>query len=308
MRHNSLLAILVTVGLLCTTTSAQQVADTEFHPPIPRPAFPTGKGPVVLVDEAHFNFHTVSGRFSPFAELLRRDSYVVRGSSTKLSREALAGTMLLVISNPLAERNREDWSLPTPTAFADEEIAAVREWVRAGGALFLIADHMPFPGAAGDLARAFGFEFSNGFAVESKGQTGPIVFRRSDESLASHSITRGRSADEAVSEVTSFTGSAFRAGDGATPLLVLRAGAQSLEPKVAWEFDANTTRRSVAGWCQGAVKRFGKGRVAVFGEAAMFTAQLAGPNRTPMGMNSPLAPRNPQFLLNVVHWLSGALR
>jgi hypothetical protein len=51
----------------------------------------------------------------------------------------------------------------------------------------------------------------------------------------------------------------------------------------------------------------GKGRVAVFGEAAMFSAQLAGPKKSPMGMNAPIAKQNPQFLLNVMHWLSGLL-
>ena len=33
-----------------------------------------------------------------------------------------------------------------------DEITAVAAWVREGGALLLIADHMPFPGAAGTLA------------------------------------------------------------------------------------------------------------------------------------------------------------
>jgi hypothetical protein len=37
----------------------------------------------------------------------------------------------------------------------------------------------------------------------------------------------------------------------------------------------------------------------------MFSAQVAGPQRNPMGMNHPSAPQNAQFLLNVMHWLSG---
>jgi hypothetical protein len=45
----------------------------------------------------------------------------------------------------------------------------------------------------------------------------------------------------------------------------------------------------------------------VFGEAAMFSAQVAGPQRPPMGMKDPAAPQNAQFLLNVLHWLSGSL-
>jgi hypothetical protein len=51
--------------------------------------------------------------------------------------------------------------------------------------------------------------------------------------------------------------------------------------------------------------KVGKGRVAVFGEAAMFSAQLDGP-RQPMGMNAPGAEQNHQLLLNVMHWLSQA--
>jgi hypothetical protein len=56
---------------------------------------------------------------------------------------------------------------------------------------------------------------------------------------------------------------------------------------------------------QGAVFTHGTSRVAVFGEAAMFLAQLSGAERRPMGMNMSNAAQNPQFLLNVVHWLAG---
>jgi hypothetical protein len=45
----------------------------------------------------------------------------------------------------------------------------------------------------------------------------------------------------------------------------------------------------------------------VFGEAAMFTAQVAGPDRVPVGMSSPHAPQNARYLLNVLHWLGGTL-
>ena len=39
----------------------------------------------------------------------------------------------------------------------------------------------------------------------------------------------------------------------------------------------------------------------------MFSAQVSGNPRRPMGMNAPVAAQNPQFLLNVLHWLSGLL-
>jgi hypothetical protein len=53
--------------------------------------------------------------------------------------------------------------------------------------------------------------------------------------------------------------------------------------------------------------RVGKGRVAAFGEAAMFSAQVAGQARRPMGFNNPEAAQNAQFVINVMHWLTGLL-
>ena len=61
------------LGLAALGASAQQVADTAFDPPIGKPAFALGKGPVVGIDEAHHNFHTVGGRYQTFARLLRKD-------------------------------------------------------------------------------------------------------------------------------------------------------------------------------------------------------------------------------------------
>jgi hypothetical protein len=78
-------------------------------------------------------------------------------------------------------------------------------------------------------------------------------------------------------------------------------------PAVAWEFDEETQIVPVHGWFQGAVAKVGAGRVAVFGEAAMFTAQWAGRGTGWFGLRSPGAEQNQQFLLNVAHWLSGLI-
>jgi hypothetical protein len=58
---------------------------------------------------------------------------------------------------------------------------------------------------------------------------------------------------------------------------------------------------------QGAIVYHGQGRVALLGEASMFSAQLTGPGKRPMGMNSPDAGENYRFALNLMHWLSGVL-
>jgi hypothetical protein len=298
------LGVLSGALLFMTRVHAQQVSDPAFAPPIARPAFATGTGPLVVVDEAHHNFHTTEGRYQPFAALLRRDGFRVQGLSTPFSADSLRDARILVIANPAHASNREEWKLPNPSAFTDAEIAAVRAWVEAGGSLFLIADHMPFAGAAEALGAAFGVEWHNGFAFADGKPSGPFVFTAAGpQRLGRHAIVEGRAADERITSVATFTGSAFRA-PRATPILTLAAGVVSLKPQVAWEFDDKTERRDVGGWLQGAALDVGKGRVAVFGEAAMFSAQLAGPQRTPMGMNAPVAPQNPQFLLNVVRWLA----
>ena len=74
-----------------------------------------------------------------------------------------------------------------------------------------------------------------------------------------------------------------------------------------WVFEEETTKFNVKGWSQGAFKEYGKGKIVAFGEAAMFTAQLAGPEKIKMGMNNEVAPENYQLLLNTIHWLDGKL-
>ena len=293
--------------LVLPSVIAQQVPDLAYAPPIPKPAYRTAQGPRVVIDAAHHNFHTVDERYKPFAELLRRDGYRVTGSSAVFSASSLASMDVLVIANALNAANDSNWSLPTPPAFTPEETAAVKKWVEDGGALFLIVDHMPFPGAAGDLARAFGVEFNNGFAVPSDLKNGGTIVFSPGKGLQPGLWTAGRSSEEKVDSVATFTGSAFYPGPEAQPVLIFQEGYYSMTPEVAWEFKPNTPKIPIQGWCQGAVSKHGKGRVAIFGEAAMFSAQLSGPEKNQMGMNSPIAKQNYQFLLNIVHWLSGAL-
>ncbi len=285
-------------------TTAQQLGDSVFLPEIGPPAFEPGAGPRVVLDEAHENFHTLSGRFQAFGRLLEMDGFVIEAGTTPFTAEALADVDLLVIANALNPGNASEWSLPTPSAFTPDEVTAVRDWVRGGGALLLIADHMPFPGAAAALGGAFGFTFSNGFAMDPGGRGGVVVFRRSDGGLRTHPVTDGQGAGAAVDSVAAFTGQAFRSPDGAADLLVLSQGWVSLLPETAWEFEDSTPRIDVSGWSQGSVLELGQGRVAVFGEAAMFTAQRAGPGGAPMGMNAPQASQNARFVANLVHWLT----
>ncbi|MBK7872453.1 MAG: DUF4350 domain-containing protein [Saprospiraceae bacterium] len=279
------------------TVLAQQIPDSSFIYSIAQPKYAAGTGPIVCVDAAHQNFHTPDNRFYAFAKLLRADGYLVNAFEEDFSAESLKKCFILVISNPLHEQNASSWQLPNPSAFTNDEIQAVKNWVNDGGRLFLIADHMPFAGAAHDLAQAFGFEFLNCFAMDNR-QRSAEYFYRSNKTLQAHEIT----AD--IDTIVTFTGSAFKIPRKAKPVLKLNATYTLLSPQVAWQFDDSTPHLPADGFCQLASLEYSKGKVFVSGEAAMFSAQLAGANRTPMGMNAPYAKENPKLLLNIIHWLA----
>jgi TolA-binding protein/predicted TPR repeat methyltransferase len=285
------------------------VADPSYNPKIDKPSFPIGQGPMVAIDEGHHNHHTRTGRYAPFAKLLAADGYQVRSHRGTISARSLDGVDILVIANALHPGNIDKWELPTPSAFYGDEIDTIVNFVDGGGSLFLVADHMPFPGAAEELAARFGVRFENGFNASKDGTDallpGSVDFRREGGGIAPHPITDGANPDERIDQVKSFTGSAFQlehGTSGASPLLVLGPGSYLLSPNRAWDFTGHTPRKEAEGWLQGAALEFGKGRIVVFAEAAMFTAQRTTSGR--IGMQTPGARDNQQLALNVLRWLN----
>jgi len=298
--------IFLLILILPTCLFSQQIADTTYIPLIQNHGYKLGKGPVVFIDEGHHNFHTKNGRYKAFSNLLERDGYKVLAYKGEFNTKELSKGKILVISNALNQINEENWFLPTPSAFTKDEIKVVKKWVSQGGSLFLIADHMPMAGAAKDLASKFGFVFTNGFAVDTLSQ-GPIYFNLKDKSLIESILTKGRDTTESVQQIVTFTGQAIEIPPDAKPILVFNEKYINLIPDTAWVFDKKTPKYNVKGYSQGAFKKYKNGKVVVFGEAAMFTAQLAGSNRIKVGMNSEYAPENYQLLLNIIHWLDGKL-
>ncbi|MBN1819178.1 MAG: DUF4350 domain-containing protein [Prolixibacteraceae bacterium] len=285
---------------------SQQVADTTYNPVIKNPEYKPGKGPIVYIDEGHSNFHTKDGRYKAFATLLERDGYKVKSYSGEFDKEKLETGKILVISNALNKKNEENWYKPVFPAFTENEINTVKEWVSGGGNLFLIADHMPFGGAAKNLAAAFGFELSDGFARDTTSNH-PDYFNLNEKTLVRSSITEGRNRNESVQQIVSFTGQAFKIPSDAKPILKFTEKYVILLPDTAWVFDKNTEIINAKGRYQGAFKKFGKGKIVVSGEAAMFSAQLAGPQKIKAGMNREDARENYKLLLNIIHWLDGKL-
>ena len=162
-------------------------------------------------------------------------------------------------------------------------------------------------GAAQDLAESFGFVFTNGFVFHKDNSRGPAIFSIENKGLQQNIITKGRDENETVSVVASFTGQAFQIPIKAQSILQLDDRYINMLPDTAWVFHNETKRLETDGWSQGAFSDYGKGRIVVFGEAAMFSAQLAGKEKRKMGMNNPVASENHQLLLNIIHWLDGII-
>ena len=286
---------------------AQQVADPDFDNKVANPAY-TKKHPTVFLDEAHHNFHTASGRYKPFADLIASDGYQVTPNKQKFSKETLKGCDVLVISNALGALAMSSPDASNP-AFTDEECDSVRDWVRAGGNLLLIADHAPMGAANEKLGLRFGVEMSKGYTGDPANhdqETGSETFIRYDPDnklLGDHAITRGRNASEKISRIIAFTGQSLKGPKGSVAFMKLADTAVDVTPA---RQGSEQKQASAAGHAQGIAFKFGKGRVVVMGEAGMLSAQLAGPGKMKFGMNRP-GIDNRQLALNIMHWLSRLL-
>jgi hypothetical protein len=305
--HLKYLCCVLAVSLFFTTgpVYSQQVPDTSFNPVISHPMYAEGKGSDVYIDEGHYDFHTREGRYKPFAKVLEKDGYVVKSYTGLFTTGELSPVKILVIANALNKVNATgNWTLPAPSAFTSAEIQALEDWVKNGGSLFLIADHMPWPGANGELAKAFGFTFHNGFSID---VINPSYFLRSNQTVVPCIITTGRDSSETIYSIPNTEGQAISIPPDAQPVLLFDKNAMMLMPDTAWNFHSTTPLISIAGLAQLAYKQYGKGRVVVCGEASMFSAQIGEPGGRKMGMNRFDAPDNYKLLLNIIHWLDGRL-
>jgi len=265
------------------------------------------RAPRILIDAGHHNFHTAEGRYAPLVTLLQKSAFTVGSSTSALTPEVLESTDVVVIANALHVSNVDRWQQPVEAAFSAAEIALLADWVADGGSLLLIADHFPFPGAIATLAEAFGFRFVNGFALRSD-LASIDVFDIDAGSLKRHEHITGTDLKPPVAQIAAFTGSAFEGPPTAQPLMVLSDVYEMWMPSRAWEFLADTPRRPGGGLLQGATLLHGKGRVAVFAEAAMFTSQTAPEDpQTLIGFNAPNARDNRLFVINLFRWLTSSV-
>ncbi|HEY7186492.1 MAG TPA: DUF4350 domain-containing protein [Vicinamibacterales bacterium] len=294
------------------TGNAQQIADPNFNPTIRGRAY-SETLPVVVVDEAHENFHTIGGRYKPFADVLRADGYLVAAGTQAFTKASLGSAVVLVISNAVGSGLNQSNVGNPPSAFTDAECDAVRDWVHDGGSLLLIADHAPFGATAATLAARFGVEMGKGYVWTVQGNkpepTMTITYSRDNNVVGEHPITRG------VSRVVTFTGQSLSVPTGGTALLKLNtayesSGANAQSDVASFREGKPTSARAITNRAQAVAFEYGKGRVVMTGEAAMFSAHVirftdpqGRTTESKMGMNVP-GNDNQQFLVNILRWLT----
>ena len=328
-----LVVTLLSLAFTAGPARAQQEVDSTFAPRVAKPAY-TRRQPVVMIDAAHNNYFTRDVMYRAFAALLESDGCRVVSAPQRFSRGLLESCDLLVVADALG---RPGWDDPQAreSAFLASECDAVRDWVRAGGALLLVADPAPFASAMDSLAVRFGIDQGKGQTVDVRqadpesSNPGWVVFSRRRKSLGDHPILRGRNRGERVEQVATFVGQSIVGPPGSAGLLALSAGAADLPiaPDARQHADPAVVRASQVpaemlargavpslGRFQGVAFAFGRGRVVMLADGAMLGAQRVvglearrrGRETLPFGLNR-ASVDNQQFALNVVHWLTRLL-
>ncbi len=301
----------------------------QFDPQVADPAFPTGKGPRVLFDSAHFNFDM---DMSAFFELLRKDGFRVSFQKKPWTPAFLEQADLFVISGPItvsrdtlyAKGNDHYWwsDEGRPEALTSDEVLTVVRWVRAGGNLLVIVDHAPAPAASRRLLEALGVDARNSmtwdggrrppgytYAAVDARRASFILFSREYGSIGEHAILRGRNVKEKVDRVATYVGTSLSGPLGSTPLLLLSPDSFDYW-KDPPERGGAEHRVSAAGRSQAVAFSLDKGRVVVVSEFSPFQARWGGSGDPEGKIGAGMAyagAQDQQFVTNIVRWLGRVL-
>ena len=302
--------IFIVAQLFSYNIFAQTIrADTSFifYPEIITPAYPKNEGPIVYLDEGHYNRHLYGGlgSFIAFKNVLIKDGYQVVSFKNQFTNRSLQEARLMVIALAQNEKNLgvARWHNPTYLAYEQSEIIAIKRWVQKGGSLFLIVDHHPIAGASKDLIKEFGFEIFNGHAMDTIRY--PSYFNRANNTLHSNAITNGRNKLEKIDSVITYNGAAFKIPINATPILTFDKKWIHYLPNKAWDFES-IEPTSIEGFSQGSFKKFGNGKFIIFADGNMFSAQDTSWGGK-MGFIDPNAKNNYKLLINIIHFLDGLI-
>ncbi|MBU1347827.1 MAG: GldG family protein [Alphaproteobacteria bacterium] len=325
----------VALGLACgvvvlsagLASAQEQMGDVEYRPVVADPAFARAEGPRVVLDQGHGSEQTKEGRYRGFAALVTADGYRVGTTDRPFDDGGLEDVDVLVIANPAGASPEEG----DPSAFTASEIEAISDWVEAGGALLFAADHAPHGTAAQALAARFGVGMGLGYAFrltpddrEPTGLTTNLDYRFDAGTAGAHPILAGRPG-ERIGHVHTFTGQSLTPPPAAVVLLPMSTGYfESADRDILGRIrerldDGNSAESALDGLAtpvvagaQGLAMSWGQGRLVVLGEAGFMTAQRivfppeSGRKDLRFGLST-TDNDNPQFVLNMLHWLAGPL-
>jgi hypothetical protein len=282
--------------------------DPAFDATVRNPTYPESQGPRILLDGAHHNFFIQWDFIKPFADLAEADGYRPVIDDETFTPGYLARFDIVMIITALPFDFTTKTEVTTETTFTDAEIAALYDWVEAGGSLLVFSEHAPFDQAINPLLQSFGMSSSVGTVVDNEhhdkaiGRPGWIVFSRENGFLnEEHPIAKGRNKSEAIDSVVTFGGSSLT-GEKYANLFRLSPAAENQQHPTGVGPVGMGNSQALAG-------SVGEGRIVAFGDSNGFTAmnfKLEDGSSLSAGMNT----RNhdwKQLVLNVLHWLSGDL-
>jgi hypothetical protein len=259
--------------------------DESFDPAIDTPAFPRGRGPVVLVDQAHRNVVSLATYLGPVGRMLEKDGYQLRAARAAFDAFLLRTVRVLVIANAMAAEG----GAPDASAFTSGEISTVDTWVRRGGGLLLVADRAPFGGPARALARAFGVTLDDNTVLrrgDDGRPTGELVVESGRDGVPGHEILAG------VARMFYVVGESV---DG--PGAILRAPMGTYSGPTA----EATSGPLVDGRPLLLAFAHGEGRVVVLGDAGVVSAFGSAGGASHRGISQG---DNTRLVRNIIRWLA----
>ena len=279
--------------------------DPGFDTSVENPMYGHAKGPVILLDAAHHNFHVTEGFIEPFAELAASDGYKTTVGASQFTPEFLRSFDIVMVITALPFEFTSKTEVTTETTFTGSEIEALYDWVASGGSLLVFSEHAPFDQAINPLLNRFGVTSSFGTIADpvhydkKLGRDGWVVFSQENGLLnADHPIVKGRDESETVNSVVAFGGSALTGADYDN-IFRLSDTAENRRHATGVGPDGMGDSQALAG-------EVGEGRILVFGDSNGFTAmnfdQEDGSVKS-LGMNTAHHDWK-QMVLNSLHWLS----
>lgn len=282
--------------------------ETLYKKYIPQSAF--GRKSIakrILIDEGHYNLHTISETYQVLAGVLSVAGFRVKAHKGQFNKSSLPEADILVIGNPFpdlrdslvrrSQISKEPFRFSTAAnkpAIDENEALLIKQWVYEGGSLLLLLDHAPHGITGSNLTKVFGIKSNNVVTSDSLHsdtviRNPTIMYTRKSRMIGDHPILKG------VDSIVTYVGQSLTGPPESSILLKLSQNA------IDTEWDAKTKKyisRPSQGNAQGIAFQFGKGRVVFLGEAA--GTNSVSTSRSDRG--------NWKFTLNILRWLSGNLK